>query len=531
MPSRVNVRRVPPAPAPRDDGAPGRVARVHLRVDLTIASLTALPSPRLDRSQDAGLARNRRASASAPTRPHRHPGPAPVTAIFNFGQDNRTEETQKTEEATAPDGEQSNNVTNGGGPGGFFENAGAMFRSKSGGVGDVLEQNTGEGSDKNYGGDVAGVSNDDPIDGVLVDGHAAMDEAALLAADLKAGASPASSEDAMDDLYNEIAAKNGVNLDEQAIDSGIPPSSFEGSHASSASDPNVMFQPPPVEPMKPPAAQQTVYADPEVDVIDPEVSHLAENSPIAQPGAEKLATVTPSPMDALFDDLMLDSSLYDDDNMVETVQVVKVRFTIKKAVEFGEVLRMVGGHESMGSWSLRRSPALKWTTDDNWVSEDIELPIDGVYVYKYVVTEAGDASKPVSWQKGNNQVLTLRPEDSPALLVQDSWSGDPSKAYTSKMDGSDKMQSETRLVERIGVADKKLHEARLEVMDLKVEVRTAQLQSAALREEARLSSNVRLKLKQQLSAEKKRSEVLEEQVTEWKNKFKQLGSGSKPPPS
>ena len=476
------------------------------------------------------MARNRRASASAPTRPQRHPGPAPVRAIFNFGQDNRTEETQKTEEATAPDGEQSNNVTNGGGPGGFFENAGAMFRSKSGGVGDVLEQNTGEGSDKNYGGDVAGVSNEDPIDGVLVDGDAAMDDAALLAADLKAGASPASSEDAMDDLYNEIAAKNGVNLDEQAIDGTVPPSSFEGSHASS-SDPNVMFQPPPVEPMKPPAAQQTVSADPEVELIDPEVSHLAENSPIAQPGAEKLTTVTPSPMDALFDDLMLDSSLYDDDNMVETVQVVKVRFTIKKAVEFGEVVRMVGGHESMGSWSLRRSPALKWTTDDNWVSEDIELPIDGVYVYKYVVTEAGDASKPVSWQKGNNQVLTLRPEDSPALLVQDSWSGDPSKAYTSKMDGSDKMQSETRLVERIGVADKKLHEARLEVMDLKVEVRTAQLQSAALREEARLSSNVRLKLKQQLSAEKKRSEVLEEQVTEWKNKFKQLGPGAKPPPS
>ena len=88
----------------------------------------------------------------------------------------------------------------------------------------------------------------------------------------------------------------------------------------------------------------------EVDFIDPEVSHLAENSPIVQPGAEKLAVHTPSPMDALFDDLMLDSSLYDDDYMVETVQVVKVRLTIKKPVEFGEVLRMVGGHESMGSW-------------------------------------------------------------------------------------------------------------------------------------------------------------------------------------
>ena len=179
---------------------------------------------------------------------------------------------------------------------------------------------------------------------------------------------------------------------------------------------------------------------------------------------------------------------------------------------------------------MRRSPALKWSDGDNWISEDIELPIDGVYVYKYVVTEAGDASKPVSWQKGNNQVLTLRPEDSPMLLVQDSWCGDPSKSFTSKMDGTDKMQSETRLVERLGTADRNLHESRLEVMDLKVEVRTAQLQSAALREEARLSSNVRLKLKQQLSAEKKRSEVLEEQVTEWKNKFKQLGPGTKPQP-
>jgi hypothetical protein len=473
--------------------------------------------------QDAGLARNRRAAPSTPTR-------APslsVSAIFNFGQDNKTSEDTKQEASTEhgrDETTQQNNVTNGG-PAGFFESAGAVFRSKSGGVGDVLEQNVGEGSESNYSGDVHAPSNDDPIDGVVVDGHAAMEEAALLAADLKAGASPASSEDAMDDLYNEIAAKNGVDLDERVLD-------------DEAND-NVMFQPPPVDPSTPPAAQTasssssgTTFAEPEVEVdfIDPEVSHLAENSPIAQPGAEKLAVHTPSPMDALFDDLMLDSSLYDDDYMVETVQVVKVRFTIKKPVEFGEVLRMVGGNESMGSWSLRRSPALKWSDGDNWISEDIELPIDGVYVYKYVVTEAGDASKPVSWQKGNNQVLTLRPEDSPMLLVQDSWSGDPSKSFTSKMDGTDKMQSETRLVERLGTADRNLHESRLEVMDLKVEVRTAQLQSAALREEARLSSNVRLKLKQQLSAEKKRSEVLEEQVTEWKNKFKQLGPGTKPPP-
>jgi hypothetical protein len=166
--------------------------------------------------QDAGLARNRRAAPSTPTR-------APslsVSAIFNFGQDNKTSEDTKQESGTEhgrDETTQQNNVTNGG-PAGFFESAGAVFRSKSGGVGDVLEQNVGEGSESNYSGDVHAPSNDDPIDGVVVDGHAAMEEAALLAADLKAGASPASSEDAMDDLYNEIAAKNGVDLDERVLD-------------------------------------------------------------------------------------------------------------------------------------------------------------------------------------------------------------------------------------------------------------------------------------------------------------------------
>ena len=76
-------------------------------------------------------------------------------------------------------------------------------------------------------------------------------------------------------------------------------------------------------------------------------------------------------------------------------------------MNFGEVLRMVGGHESFGAWSLKKAPALTWSEGDNWVSEDVELPVDGVFVYKYVVTDAQDAGKPVAWQKGNNQVLVL----------------------------------------------------------------------------------------------------------------------------
>ena len=79
-------------------------------------------------------------------------------------------------------------------------------------------------------------------------------------------------------------------------------------------------------------------------------------------------------------------------------------YKLKKAVNFGEVLRRVGGHESFGAWSLKKAPALTWSEGDNWVSEDVELPVDGVFVYKYVVTDAQDAGKPVAWQKGNNQV-------------------------------------------------------------------------------------------------------------------------------
>ena len=85
----------------------------------------------------------------------------------------------------------------------------------------------------------------------------------------------------------------------------------------------------------------------------------------------------------------------------------------------------MGDSESMGSWSLRASPALKWSGGGRLGLEELELPVDGVYVYKYVVTDAADAGKPVAWQKGNNQVLTLLASDAPALIAQDDWSGTP----------------------------------------------------------------------------------------------------------
>ena len=429
----------------------------------------------------------------------------------------------------------------------------ANFRAKTGKIGDVLERG-GDGTD--YGGETASINNDVPIEGTVVeDGKDAsapnnvVDGGLNLEASILAGAVDASYVDAsqgaprgapkpppavsmgdqtMDDLYAEIANKNNIG-DGDDFGTGTsgpgpagptPPPVAERVVVDQHGNPVPPAAPEPPLPADAPPASEA-YS--EVEVM-PEVG---DTVPDAAQGAVQVKR-GPSAMDELM--MELDSSMYDDDLTVETVQLIKVQFRIEKAVEFGEVLRMVGGHESMGSWSLRASPALKWSEGDVWVSDELELPVDGVFVYKYVVTDASDAGKPVAWQKGNNQVLTLLASDAPALIAQDDWSGDPSKAYTMRPNGEGKMQAETRLVQRLGDADAALHESRMEVMDLKVEVKTAQLQSAALREEARLSSNVRLKLKQQLAAEKKRSEVLEEQVFEWKQKFKQLTAGTTPTP-
>lgn len=420
------------------------------------------------------------------------------------------------------------------------------FRAKTGGIGDVLERGGAEGAD--YSDVVEAVNNDLPVEGTVVESggpNNVVDGGLNLEASILAGAIDASFVDgnaprngttsmgdaSMDALYDEIASKNNID-DETAfrveaeveIDGeGAPNASVDASVDASA---DAFADAPEKPPQKELSYAEGGSAEPREDYDPselPEVEVMPEIGATPSPEEGAVAVKRVDPMEELM--MELDSSLYDDDLTVETVQLIKVRFMIKKQVEFGEVLRMVGGHESMGGWSLRKSPALKWSEGDVWVSDDMELPVDGVYVYKYVVTDANDAGKPVAWQKGNNQVLTLMPGDAPLLVAQDDWSGDPSKAYTCQADGSNKMQAETRLVQRLGDADAALHESRMEIMDLKVEVKSAQMQSAALREEARLSSNVRLKLKQQLAAEKRRSEVLEGQVIEWKNKFKALGAG------
>jgi hypothetical protein len=202
---------------------------------------------------------------------------------------------------------------------------------------------------------------------------------------------------------------------------------------------------------------------------------------------------------------------------------------VRRARRTPQGLRLIGGHDSMGSWSLSKSVAMRWTPGDVWKTEALELPVDGVFVYKYVRCADGDAGRPLSWQQGNNQVLTLSAADAPLLEVQDNWRGDPSSASTSAPDGSRRMQLEDRLVARVRETDKALREAQGQINALTDELRHAKLQAKALREEARLGANVRLALKDQLRAEKKRSNILEQQVETWKAKISGSAGKQLPP--
>ena len=213
------------------------------------------------------------------------------------------------------------------------------------------------------------------------------------------------------------------------------------------------------------------------------------------------------------------------DGVLETVQLVKVVFKLKLQAEFGEGLRLVGGHEALGGWSLAKSAGMRWTPGDVWCTDPVELPVDGVFVYKYVRCGDGDASRPIAWQQGNNQVLTLSPADAPLLEVQDNWRGDPSVASTSAPDGSRRMQLEDRLVARVRETDKALREAQSQITVLTEELKHAKLQAKALREEARLGANVRLALKDQLRAEKKRSSLLEAQADAMRVRTLRAGGG------
>ena len=268
---------------------------------------------------------------------------------------------------------------------------------------------------------------------------------------------------------------------------------------------------------------EDVSVDAEIlDAVDDKKSSGKNNNGVS---IAKVINGSSSSSEATFRSLR-DGAL-DDDNMIDTVQVVTVRFQIKMEVGFGDVMRICGSHESMGEWDVANALLLNWSEGNVWTSEEIELPVDGIYIYKYCVAPASNPNAPSSWQSGNNQVLSLSPEDGPILYVKDSWSGNPNETAVFSAEGV-KQSKDERLVERVRKQDETVKRQTGEIKVLRTELKTSKMQVKALREEARLSANVRIALKDQLNADKKRNLVFEEQVGAWKKRFMQItGNGDK----
>eukprot|EP00882_Tetradesmus_deserticola_P003190 GHRQ01003381.1.p1 GENE.GHRQ01003381.1~~GHRQ01003381.1.p1 ORF type:complete len:108 (+),score=33.10 GHRQ01003381.1:230-553(+) len=58
----------------------------------------------------------------------------------------------------------------------------------------------------------------------------------------------------------------------------------------------------------------------------------------------------------------------------ETAEKVPVRFRIRKKIEYGERLKIVGNQAALGSWDVSKALELKWHEGDLWVGS-AEVPV------------------------------------------------------------------------------------------------------------------------------------------------------------
>ena len=58
----------------------------------------------------------------------------------------------------------------------------------------------------------------------------------------------------------------------------------------------------------------------------------------------------------------------------EEPPMVPVNFRVRKQLDYGHMLRMVGGCEQMGSWKLGGGLQMEWTNGDLWRAKAYVLP-------------------------------------------------------------------------------------------------------------------------------------------------------------
>lgn len=159
---------------------------------------------------------------------------------------------------------------------------------------------------------------------------------------------------------------------------------------------------------------------------------------------------------------------------------MQVRFWLKFHVDYGQTIRIIGGHDQLGAWNLAKAPFLRWSEGDLW-NVTMELAAGGVYEYKYVVVEA-DGVTAASWQRGANNVLALQLTDE-EVEVYDNWKNAPGALCV--VDGAE-VTRERKLLAWAGdmaVQRSELRRTRMELAQAREEIRVLRAELSVLRME------------------------------------------------
>ncbi len=103
----------------------------------------------------------------------------------------------------------------------------------------------------------------------------------------------------------------------------------------------------------------------------------------------------------------------------KTPPKIQVHFRVKKHVDFGQSIGVLGANNILGSWDVSKVVALTWTDGDHW-QLTIDLPGNTYLEYKFVVLYQG---KVLEWETGPNHRLTLPRISTTPIKVFDSWGG------------------------------------------------------------------------------------------------------------
>ncbi|EFN53360.1 hypothetical protein CHLNCDRAFT_53918 [Chlorella variabilis] len=169
---------------------------------------------------------------------------------------------------------------------------------------------------------------------------------------------------------------------------------------------------------------------------------------------------------------------------------VGVAFRLKHAAEPGQRVKLVGGHKSLGMWSLHDAPELQLCKGNIWQAT-IKLPAGSITEYKYALLDS--SGNVLALQAGNNGVLAIRMNDQ-RLEVQDTWAGDSSGGQVvseGEVGLAWPVNRETRLqawaadmFQQLAMMRQDLRLARMEVVGAQEETREARME--ALRYQSQL---------------------------------------------